>query len=111
MLLTSYLPDDDAVPKSGYTWFKQIFTVRIIARFECHKATHHVVVSGHDTPDDVVNLIGMLDLPLNRPHVVAHHLLARLEQAPDTNRLEGQFTLGTIIQFVLDQFMGISILR
>ena len=68
------------------------------------------MVSNNCTLNDVVNFIGMFDLPLNRPQVVAHHLLAGFEQAPNANRLEGQLTLGTIIQLIFHQAMGVSVL-
>ena len=52
-----------------------------------------------------------MDLALDGPHVVLHHLLVGLEHALDAHRLEGELALGAVIQLGFHQPVSVAVLQ
>ena len=54
--------------------------------------------------------VGIGNVALDVPDMLAHGFFHRLENSPDHERFHPQFVFGAVIQFFLQQVMGIVIL-
>ena len=111
MLVTGNLCGNYAISKSSGNWFQKVFTVGVIAGNKSHKTAYHVIVRCKNAAMNAVNPIGMINLLLNRPQIVVYHFLVGLKHAFNAQRLLRKLTLGAIIQLILNQAMGIFILK